>query len=159
MISATAAETASSGGCSARRRAAMARGSSPSQSSLVAFIVRASSGSLRAQVLDEVVDLFGAELVRDAVDDQARRALGDLLADLETVLLEGAAGRDEVDDAVGEPDQRGQLDRALDLDHLGLAPRPVEVRLGDARVLGRNPHRPEPAFGLAQALVADAGGE
>ncbi len=100
-----------------------------------------------------------AQLVGDPVGDEARRALDDLLAHLEVVLLQGAAGGDEVDDAVGEADQRRQLDRALDLDHLDLAAGRLEVALGDARVLGRDPHHPEAPLGLAQALVAPAPGE
>ncbi len=77
----------------------------------------------------------------DPVGDEARRADDDLLPHLEFVLLQGAAGGDEVDDAVGEADQRRQLDRALDLDHLDLAAGGLEVALGHARVLGRDPHQ------------------
>ena len=71
----------------------------------------------------QLVDLGGAQLVGDAVGDEAGGALDDLLAHLEVVLLQRAAGRDQVDDAVGEADQRRQLDRALDLDRLHLASR------------------------------------
>ena len=73
--------------------------------------------------------------------------------------LPGCAGGDEVDDAVAEADQRRQLDRALDLDHLDLAAGLLEVALGDARVLGRDPHHPQPPLRLAEALVAAAPGE
>ena len=95
----------------------------------------------------------------DAVGDEAGGALEDLLAHLEVVLFQGAAGGDQVDDAVGEADQRRQLDRALDLDHFDLAAGPLEVALGDARVLGRDPHHPQAPLGLPQPLVALAPGE
>ena len=112
-----------------------------------------------AQPRGQLVDLGGAQLVGDPVGDEAGGALDDLLAHLEVVLLQGAAGGDQVDDAVAEADQRRQLDRALDLDHLDLAAGALEVALGDARVLGRDPHHPEAALGLAEALVALAPGE
>jgi hypothetical protein len=54
------------------------------------------------------------------------------------VLLEGRAGFDEVDDEVRETDERGELDRALDKDDLGLHAARGEVIGGDARVLGRH---------------------
>ncbi len=102
------------------------------------------------QLRGQLVDLGGAQLVGDPVGDEAGGALDDLLAHLEVVLLQGAAGGDEVDDPVAEADQRRQLDRALDLDHLDLAAGLLEVALGDPRVLGRDPHHPEAALGLAR---------
>src|SRR5690349_5794168 len=81
----------------------------------------ASSSQALAQFRGETVDLPRPQLVGNAVGDEASGALEDLLAHLEVVLFQGAAGGDEVDDAVGEADQRRQLDRALDLDHFHLA--------------------------------------
>ena len=111
------------------------------------------------QPLGQRVHLAGAQLVGHAVGDQAGRAAGDLLAHLELVLGQRPPGVDEVHDPVGEPDDRRQLDRPLDLDHLGLATRLLEVALRRARVLGRDPHRAQAALRLAEALVALAAGE
>ncbi len=47
----------------------------------------------------------------------------DLLAHHEPVLAQRRPGRGEVDDRLDQPGQRRQLDRALDLDDLGLAAR------------------------------------
>jgi hypothetical protein len=80
-----------------------------------------------------------------------RRALDDLLAHLEVVLVQGATGRDQIDDPSAEPDQRRQLDRSLHLDHLDLAPGLLEVALGDPRVLAGDPHHPQPPLRLAEA--------
>ena len=56
-----------------------------------------------------------------AVDDD------DLLADDEAVLAQRRAGRGEVDDRLDQAGQRRELDRALDLDDLGLAAGLLEV--------------------------------
>ena len=56
-----------------------------------------------------------------AVDDR------DLLAHDEAVLAQRRAGRGEVDDRLDQAGQRRELDRALDLDDLGLAAGALEV--------------------------------
>ena len=106
-----------------------------------------------------VVDRGGLELVGDRVGDQPRGRGGDLLADHEPVLAQRRAGRGEVDDPVHEPGQRRQLDRALDLDDLGLAAGALEVGAGDPRVLRRDPHHAEPPQRLGGAVLARDGGE
>ena len=85
-----------------------------------------------------------------------RRAVqtDDLLADDEVVLAQRRAGRGEVDDRLDDPGQRRELDRALDLDDLGLAPGLLEVAGGDLRVLGRDAHHAEPAQRLGRGVRA-----
>ena len=100
-----------------------------------------------AEPLDHRVELVDAKLVSDPVGDQASRADADLLDHLEPVVGEGPAGVDEVDDPVRQPDERGELDGALDLDHLGLPAHALEVALGGVRVLGRDSDRAEAALG------------
>ena len=57
----------------------------------------------------------------DRIGDQTGRALDDLLADYQVVLAQRRPGRSQIDDRLGEAGERRQLDRALDLDDLGLA--------------------------------------
>ena len=120
--------TDSGAGTSARSSCASATGSPAS--------VRRSD---RIDALQQTVDRRRPQPVGDRVGDQARRAEGDLLADDEAVLAQRRAGRGQVDDRLGEPGQRRELDRSLDLDDLGLAPGLEKVPRGDARVLGRDP--------------------
>ena len=72
----------------------------------------------------------------------------------EPVLAQRRAGRGQVDDALGQPGQRRQLDRALDLDDLGLAAGALEVARGDPRVLRRDAHHAEPPQRLVQPVLA-----
>lgn len=62
----------------------------------------------------------------------------DVLDDLKAVFLEGSAGFDNIHDSVRKLEQRRELDRAFDLDGLDVHVLPVEERLGDGRVLGRD---------------------
>src|SRR3954468_13683788 len=94
--------------------------------------------STLTQPLQDLVDRLGLQLVGDRVGDQPRRRDRDLLADREAVLAQRRPRRGEVDDRLDEPGQRGELDRALDLDDLGLAPRALEEAGRDPRVLRRN---------------------
>src|SRR5579863_10058058 len=91
-----------------------------SLSSAASASVRRSS---RTGALQQLVDCGRLQLVGDGVGDQARRALGDRLADHEVVLAQRRARGGEVDDRLDEAGQRRELDRALDLDDLGLATR------------------------------------
>src|ERR1700730_9630377 len=128
MISATASWTVAGAGANDRILAASATGSP--------FSV---SRSDRIQSLQHQVHGARLELVRHRVCDQARRALGDLLAYYEAVLPQRAPGCRQVDDALDQPRQRRELDRALDLDDLGPATRVEEVPRGDAPVVGNDP--------------------
>src|SRR6266511_3713345 len=89
----------------------------------------------------------------------AGRAARDLLPDLEPVVRQRPAGVHEVNDPVGEADERRELHGALDLNDLGLAPRVLEVALGGTGVLRRDAHRSQAARGLAEALVALPSGD
>src|SRR3954451_8072264 len=91
--------------------------------------------SNRTDALQQRVDLTRPQLVRHGVGDQPRGRRRDLLAHDEPVLAQRRAGRGEVDDPLDEPGERRQLDRALDLDDLGLPARALEVVGGDLRIL------------------------
>src|SRR3954462_6830248 len=82
--------------------------------------------STLTQPLQHLVDRLGLELVRDRVGDEPRCRDRDLLAHHEPVLAQRRPGRGQVDDGLDEPGQRRQLDRALDLDDLRLAPGALE---------------------------------
>jgi hypothetical protein len=92
--------------------------------------------------------------VRHRVGDQPRRAVNDLLHNLQVVLAQRVARGGEVDDAVHEARERGQLHGPLDLHDLGLPAGVGEVLLGDARVLGGQTDPPEPPQRLAEGVVA-----
>src|SRR4051794_1608992 len=130
-ISRTSAATDSAAGTSARTSAATAAASSTLQLRRI------------ADPREQLVDLGGLELVGDRVRDQPRGRGPDLLADDEPVLLQRRPRRGQVDDALDQPGQRRELDRALDLDDLGLAARALEVGGGDPRVLRRHAHAPQ----------------
>src|SRR5947209_9505870 len=124
MISLTVSRTASGAGISPLSAAAVRAGWS-----------LAVSRSHRIESFQESVDRLGLELVRHRVGDQPGGALRDLLPDHEPVFSQRRTARGEVDDALGQPGQRRQLDRPLDLDDLHLAPGLEEVPGGGARVL------------------------
>src|SRR5918992_5516896 len=81
-----------------------------------------------------------AEAVGAAVGDQTGGGVRDLVEDGEVVLTQGGAGRGEVHDALGEADERGELDGAVELDDLRLPAQRLEVAPGGVRELGRHPH-------------------
>src|SRR6266498_4528164 len=71
-----------------------------------------------AQAGDEVVDAVAAQFGGGAPDAEAGTDLQDRLHLAQAVLAECLARRDEIDDAIGEPDQRRDLDRSVELDDL-----------------------------------------
>src|SRR4051794_21372147 len=79
---------------------------------------------------EQLVDLGGLELVRDRVGDQASGRGPQLLAHDQAVLAQRGAGRGQVDDPLHQPGEGRQLDRALDLHDLRLAPGALEVAGG-----------------------------
>src|SRR5262249_59679107 len=89
---------------SPRREPAAGRGSSPPGRGHPARPSRGARPSwlLRTESLDQVVHLGGAQLVGDAVGDQARGGARDLLPDLQAVLLRRAGGGGVVNYALGE---------------------------------------------------------
>src|SRR5919204_827563 len=143
----TACVTDSALGASARTCAATARGS-PS-----------AKRSSDTQALHHLVDRRRLELVRDRVGDEPRRRRGDVLAHDEPVLAQRGARRGEVDDRLDEAGQRRQLDRALDLDDLRLAPRVLKPARRDPRVLRRHAHDAEASqrLGGRIGVAGDAG--
>src|SRR5262249_34886320 len=120
-IPATASLTDSAPGASARTWAATSYGSPSARRSTATPASARRVGDDAAPPLHHLVDRARLELVRDRVGDEARGRLGDLLAHHEAVLLQRRACRGEVDDRLDEAGQRRELDRALDLDDLGLA--------------------------------------
>src|SRR4051794_38915142 len=146
-IAATASATEAAAGTVARTSAATSAASATVQLRRI------------ADPREQLVDLRGLELVRDRVGDQAGRRGPQLLAHDQPVLAQRRAGGGEVDDPLDQPGQRGQLDRALDLDDLRLAPGALEVAGGGARVLRRDAHHSEPAQRLGGGVVAVDGRE
>src|ERR671917_197550 len=85
-------------------------------------------------------DLAVAQAVCAAVGDQTRRRGGDLIEHHEVVLAQRSACRGEVDNALCEADEGGELYGAVQLYDLGLAAHALEVvprRVGE---LGRDAH-------------------
>ena len=93
-------------------------------------------------------------LQRRLVDDQARRDLHDLLDLGQLVRAQRAAAAHQVDDGVGQPDQRGQFHRAVELDQVDVHALGREVLARDLHVLGGDaqprttPHR----IGVVEAV-------
>src|SRR5690242_8212562 len=110
MISATISLTEAGPGVSALMASAVADGS-PCRV----------SRSHRIEPLQQPVDRWRLQLVRDGVGDQSRGAARDLLSHHQSVLTQRRAAGREVDDALDQAGQRRQLDRPLDLDDLSLA--------------------------------------
>src|SRR5689334_17284211 len=104
MISPTISRTESGAGIRSLSAAAVSLGSAE---------VRRSH---RIEPLQQRVDGARLELVRDRVGDQPGGGFGDLLAYDQAVLSERGTAGGEVDDSLGQPGQRRQLDRPLDLD-------------------------------------------
>src|SRR5215210_1155310 len=84
-------------------------------------------------------DLAVAQAVGAAVGDQTRRRGGDLIEHHEVVLAQRRACRGEVDDALCEADEGGELYGAVQLYDLGLAAHALEVAPCGVGELGRNP--------------------
>ena len=151
MISATASATDSAAGTRARsaRPRLTASPTRPTHPARSVARTRPSSSSISAAL----------QLVRDRVGDQAGRGGHDLLAHDEAVLAQRRAGRRQVDDALDEARQGRELDRALDLDDLRLAPGALELAPGDPGVLRRDAHHAEAPQRLGRRILAGDGRE
>jgi hypothetical protein len=86
-----------------------------------------------------------AGLERGLVDDQARGDLHDLLDLDEVVGAQRAAGGHQVDDRVGQPHQRRELHRAVQLDRVDVHALGGEVLARDGHVLGGHAQPRAPA--------------
>src|ERR687889_1927190 len=84
-------------------------------------------------------DLAVAQAVGAAVGDQTRRRGGDLIEHHEVVLAQRRACGGEVDDALCEADEGGELYGAVQLYDLGLATHALEVAPCGVGELGRDP--------------------
>src|SRR3712207_1376748 len=109
-----------------RSRAATSAGIIPRASSLLTM-------EAPAHRVEQRGDLLVAEAVGAPVGDQACRGARDLVEDHEVVLAQGVARGGEVHDALGEADERGELDRAVELDDLRLPAQRLEVAAGPGR--------------------------
>ena len=69
------------------------------------------------------------------MNDEAWGDLAHALDLLQTVRPQGRTRLHDVEDEVGEPDERRELDRARELENLGAPRLTIEVALGGARVL------------------------
>src|SRR3569832_568926 len=67
----------------------------------------------RRHAADEGVDARVLHLHRGLVDDELRAHVGDVLERREPVRLERVAGVDQIDDEIGEPDDRRELHRTV----------------------------------------------
>src|SRR5574340_1540223 len=81
-------------------------------------LTRAAGGNSRSERIDHRLDQTTLELERGLVDHQARTDVADVLDRDQAVGLERAAGGDEIDDDVGQSDQRRELHRAIQLDEV-----------------------------------------
>src|SRR5262245_21463796 len=68
-----------------------------------------------AEAVDPVADALRLRLERGAIDDEARGDVGDVLDLDQPVLLQRAAGIDEIDDAMTEPQRGRELHGAREL--------------------------------------------
>src|SRR5436190_4887527 len=121
--------------------------------------VSSAARSTRTEPLLDIVDGGRLELVGHRIGDQPRGAAGDLLAHHESVLLQRRARRREVDDRLDQAGERSQLDRALDLDDLGLPAGLLEPARGDPGVLRGHSNHAEAPQGLRGRVVARASGQ
>src|SRR5690606_31532875 len=98
------------------------------------------AGQRGLESLDQRAQRPGGQLHRRRVDDEPARDLADGVDQDEPVLAERLAGLGDVDDAIAQPGQRPELDRARQLDDLGGAALAPQVLARRARVLRRVAH-------------------
>src|SRR6476661_4328292 len=97
------------------------------------------SGIARYRLGDRVEDRLNdiaLELERGRIDDQPRADRPDLLDDDQIVGLQRLAGADQVDDQIGQPHQRRELHRSVQLDQIDMNSLGAEMRSRGADVLG-----------------------
>src|SRR6185312_14562088 len=97
------------------------------------------SGIARHRLGDRVEDRLNGialELERGRIDDEPRADRTDLLDDDQVVGLQRLAGADQVDDQIGQPHQRRELHRAVQLDQIDMDSLGAEMRSRGADVLG-----------------------
>src|SRR5712692_9968698 len=97
---------------------------------------RTSSRDLLAHGRDEGTDPGMGGLQRGAIDDEPRRRGHDLRDLHQAVDPQRLARLDEIHDALGQPHQGGQLDGAVEADHLDLDAALGEIALGQGWILG-----------------------
>src|SRR6185437_12999641 len=93
-----------------------------------------------AKTLDPRIDFGVARLERDAVNDETRGHVGDVLDLDQAVLAQRLAGGDEIDDAPRQTHAGRQLHRAVELDAFGLDAAACEVPARDLGIFGGDAH-------------------
>jgi hypothetical protein len=96
------------------------------------------SGRDRGETVEQRGDGLVLRAKPNRIDDEARGAVVDLFDDDEVVLAQRAARRDEIDDQVREPDERRELNGAVQRDQLDWQIALREERLRRARELRRD---------------------
>src|SRR6185503_10551800 len=96
------------------------------------------SGIARHRLGDRVEDRLNGialELERGRIDDEPRADRTDLLDDDQVVGLQRLAGADQVDDQIGQPHQRRELHRSVQLDQIDMNTLGAEMRSRGADVI------------------------
>src|SRR5690606_15892770 len=108
------------------------------ESSLRIILLTSSSSNSTGKGFDDRLQQFALEFERGLVDDKARGNRQHFLGDFEIVGLERAARGHEVDDGIGQADQRRQLHGAVELDQVDMHALGSEVFARSGDVLGRD---------------------
>src|ERR1051325_1748998 len=107
-----------------------------------------------AQTIDPAADLFRPRFQRRAVDDQPGCDVGDMLDLDQSVGRQRGAGLHQIDDVTAETELWRQLDRAVELDALGLNAASREMPPGNLGIFCRDPDMaPAPRILLAGFLL------
>ena len=101
----------------------------------------------------------GTFAMRCRVRDEDRLGAQDVADRAEAVHHHRGAGRDKVDDGLGEPETRGDLDRAGDRDHIDRDRTRLEEPTRRVRMGGRNPQAGQVLDSLVGRIVRDRGRE
>ena len=108
----------------------------------------------RRERVDQRLHRVALQLERAGIDDQPRADRHDVLDGDEIVRLQRVAGRHEIDDRVGEADQRRQLHRAVELDQVDVHRLRGEMLARGAHVLGGDADARAALNGAAPVVAA-----
>ena len=122
-------------------------------------VLAAARGDDGAQHRVDGGQVRGAVAVGGRVRDEDRFRREDVADLAQAVHHEGRAGRDEIDDGLGETEPWRDLDGARDRDDLDGDPALLEEPAGRVRVGGRHAKAGQVIDGLVGRVVRDGGGE
>src|SRR5882672_6527027 len=97
--------------------------------------------------VEKGLDRIALQLERGLVDDQTGTDRADLFDGLQAIGTQGIAGRHQVDDRVGQAEERSELHRAVELDEIDMHALRREVLTRRLHVLGRDAQARPPAHG------------